>query len=138
MARARAQARISPRAISTTAEPLLPEIRAALEETFGATVTNSYGSSEGAGTAIGCGAGPWLHLSDDTVIVEPVDAAGRPVPPGTRADKVYLTNLFDHARPLNRDELTDQLALLTDAAPCPCGSTHRLIADPRPRPWPPS
>jgi phenylacetate-CoA ligase len=122
--------RISPRAISTTAEPLLPEIRAALEETFGVSVINSYGSSEGAGVAIGCGAGPWLHLSDDMVIVEPVDTAGRPVPPGTRADKVYLTNLFNHALPLIRYELTDQLELLADPAPCPCGSTHRLIADP--------
>lgn len=122
--------RISPRAISTTAEPLLPEIRAALEETFGVSVVNSYGASEGGGTAIGCGAGPWLHLSDDVVIVEPVDTAGRPVPPGTRADKIYLTNLFNHALPLIRYELTDQLELIPGAAPCPCGSTHRLISDP--------
>lgn len=122
--------RISPRAISTTAEPLLPEIRTALEETFGVSVINSYGSSEGGGTAIGCGAGPWLHLSDDLVIVEPVDTAGRPVPPGTRADKIYLTNLFNHALPLIRYEMTDQLELLADPPPCPCGSTHRLIADP--------
>jgi hypothetical protein len=27
-----------------------------------------------------------MHLPDDLVIVEPVDQAGRPVPPGTRFD----------------------------------------------------
>ncbi len=122
--------RISPHVISTMGESLLPEIRAALEVMFGAPVLNSYGASEAAWIAAGCGAGPWLHLSDDLVIVEPVDAAGRPVPPGTRADKVYLTNLFNHTVPLIRYELTDQLELLDDPAPCPCGCTHRRIADP--------
>jgi hypothetical protein len=29
----------------------------------------------------GCFRGPGIHLSDDLVIVEPVDLAGRPVPP---------------------------------------------------------
>ncbi|MDN5934285.1 MAG: hypothetical protein L0I24_24975, partial [Pseudonocardia sp.] len=124
--------RISPQVVAPTAEPLLPEIRAALGKAFGAPVVNGYGASEAAAIAIGCGAGPWLHLSDDLVIVEPVDAAGRPVPPGMRADRVYLTNLFNHTVPLIRYELTDQLELLAAAAaaPCPCGSTHRLIADP--------
>jgi phenylacetate-CoA ligase len=122
--------RISPQLVSAVAEPLLPEIRTALAAAFGAPVVNGYGSSEGGGIAVGCGAGPWLHLSDDLVIVEPVDAAGRPVPPGRRADKVYLTNLVNHALPLIRYELTDQIELLDDPAPCPCGSTHRRIADP--------
>ncbi|WP_300007449.1 hypothetical protein [Pseudonocardia sp.] len=122
--------RISPQVISSTSETLLPEIRAVLAETFGAPVVNGYGASEAAAIAIGCGVGPWLHLSDDLVIVEPVDVAGRPVPPGTRADKVYLTNLFNHTLPLIRYELTDQIELLVDDAPCPCGCTHRRIADP--------
>jgi phenylacetate-CoA ligase len=122
--------RISPQLVSAVAEPLLPEIRAALAEAFGAPVVNGYGASEGGGIAMGCGAGPWLHLSDDLVIVEPVDAAGQPGPPGTRADKVYLTNLFNHAVPLIRYEVTDQIELLDDPAPCPCGCTHRRIADP--------
>lgn len=125
--------RIAPQIVPTVAEPLLPEIRAALTEAFGAPVVNGYGASEAAGIAIGCGAGPWLHLADDLVVVEPVDRAGRPVPPGTRADKVYLTNLYNHALPLVRYELTDEVELLADPEPCPCGCTHRRIADPRGR-----
>lgn len=38
--------RIRPKRIWVGAEPLLPEIRLALEETFGAPVRNGYGSSE--------------------------------------------------------------------------------------------
>lgn len=38
--------RIRPKRIWVGAEPLLPEIRSALEETFGAPVRNGYGSSE--------------------------------------------------------------------------------------------
>ena len=61
------------------------------------------------------------------MIVEPVDEAGRPVPPGTRSDKIYVTALANPLLPLIRFELTDQVTLLDRA--CPCGSAHRLIAD---------
>jgi phenylacetate-coenzyme A ligase PaaK-like adenylate-forming protein len=49
-----------------------------------------YGTSEAGPVGVGCFRGPGIHLSDDLVIVEPVDLAGRPVPPGVRSDKVYL------------------------------------------------
>jgi phenylacetate-coenzyme A ligase PaaK-like adenylate-forming protein len=68
-----------------------------------------------------------MHLSDDLVIVEPVDRSGRPVPPGERSAKVLLTNLYNHAFPLIRYELTDEITLLDGR--CPCGSEHRLVAD---------
>ena len=112
------------------AEPLLPEIRAALEETWNVPVINLYGASEFGGTA-SCGLGPWLHLSDDLVIIEPVDAAGRPVAPGVCSDKIYVTNLFNYTMPFIRYEVTDQLQFLDRA--CPCGSAHQRIADPQGR-----
>ena len=59
--------------------------------------------------------------------MEPVDAAGRPVPPGTRSAKVLLTNLYNRAFPLIRYELTDEITLLDGG--CPCGSAFRLVAD---------
>ncbi len=122
--------RIAPLRILSAAEPLLPEIRAALEETWGAAVLNFYGMSEG-GSAVSCGSGPWLHLSDDLAIIEPVDPAGGPVLPGVRSEKIYLTNLFNHALPLIRYEVTDQITLLEGA--CPCGSVHQRIEDPQGR-----
>ena len=63
------------------------------------------------------------------MIVEPVDAEGRPVPPGTRSEKIYLTNLFNQALPLIRYEITDQITVMDEREPCPCGSAHRRIED---------
>lgn len=80
---------------------------------------------------IGCGRGPGLHLSDDLLIIEPVDEANQPVPVGHTSSKVLLTSLYNPALPLVRYELTDEITMLADR--CPCGSEHRLIADPHGR-----
>jgi phenylacetate-CoA ligase len=117
---------IAPRQVLAGAEPLLPEIRAAAEHAWGVKVINVYGTSEGGGTAVGCDRGS-THISEDQLIVEPVDLAGRPVPPGERAAKIYLTNLYNQVLPLIRFEITDEVTVLP--GPCPCGSDHRRIAD---------
>jgi phenylacetate-CoA ligase len=117
---------IAPRVIRCGAEPLLPEIRAAAEQTWGIPVGNVWGTSEGGGTAVPCGQAR-SHLSEDLLIVEPVDERGRAVPPGQRSAKVYLTNLYNQALPLIRYEITDEVTIL--AEPCPCGSAHRCVAD---------
>jgi phenylacetate-coenzyme A ligase PaaK-like adenylate-forming protein len=121
---------IAPAWVLTTSEPLLPETRAALETTFAVPVSNWYGTSEAGGSGAPCRQGPWLHLADDLMITEPVDAAGAPVAPGVRSERLFLTNLYNTALPLVRYEITDQVTVLPDAGPCPCGSTHRRIADP--------
>lgn len=121
---------IQPLRIASFAEPLLPEIRAALDETWHVPVINLWGASEFGGMG-SCGFGPWIHLNDDLVIIEPVDREGRPVEPGACADKIYVTNLFNYAMPLIRYEVTDQLRLVD--GPCPCGSAHQRIADPQGR-----
>ena len=123
--------RISPRRIRVGAEPLLPEIREAAEETWGVPVLNSYGASEAGGMAISCDHGPGLHLVEDLTIVEAVDDAGRPVGPGERSAKLYVTNLYNTTLPLIRYELTDEVTLTGE--PCPCGSAHRVISDPQGR-----
>jgi phenylacetate-CoA ligase len=119
--------RILPRRVVTTSEPLRPEARRALTQTFRAPVANMYGTSEAGPIGVGCFRGPGIHLCDDLVIVEPVDAAGRPVPPGVRSDKIYVTAISNPTLPLIRFELTDQVTLLD--RPCRCGSAHQLIAD---------
>jgi phenylacetate-CoA ligase len=118
--------RIAPRQILAGAEPLLPEIRAAAEQAWAGKVVNIWGTSEGGGTAVGCQQGS-THISEDLLIVEPVDMAGRPVAPGTRSAKVYLTNLYNRTLPLIRYEITDEVTVLP--GPCRCGSAHRRIAD---------
>ena len=117
---------IAPRRILAGAEPLLPEIRAAAEQVWGGSVINIWGTSEGGGTAVGCDQGG-THISEDLLIVEPVDPAGRPVLPGERSAKVYLTNLYNPVLPLIRYEITNEVTFLP--GPCPCGSAHQRIAD---------
>ena len=118
--------RIAPRRVLAGAEPLLPEIRAAAEQAWGVKVINVYGTSEGGGTAVGCDLGS-THISEDQLIVEPVDLAGRPVPPGERSAKIFLTNLYNPILPLIRFEITDEVMVLPGR--CPCGSEHRRIED---------
>lgn len=118
---------IQPRRILTMAEPLLPETRQAAEETWQAPVANMWGTSEAGVTAIGCFKGTGMHLTDDLVIVEAVDADGNPVPAGVRSHMVYVTNLFNPLMPLIRYEISDEVTLLDE--PCTCGSVHQRIAD---------
>src|SRR5262245_41565365 len=118
---------ISPRRIITIAEPLLPEVRDAVQAAWGARIANSWGTSEGGVVARGCYRGTGMHVSDDLLIIEPVDENGKAVPCGSESAKVYLTNLFNPLLPLIRYEITDQVTFLDE--PCACGSAHRRIAD---------
>jgi phenylacetate-CoA ligase len=119
--------RIQPHTIVVGGEPLLPEIRQAAEAAWGAPIHNWWLCSEGGPMGIGCGGSTGLHLSDDLLIVEPVDAGGHPVPAGERSAKVYLTNLYNPTLPLIRYELTDEVTELEGV--CPCGSQHRRVED---------
>ncbi len=116
---------IRPRRIWTCGEPLYPEIIAAVAREFGVTVSDLWGMSEG-GYAGSCGEGAGMHLSDDLTWIEPVDADGKPVPAGTRAAKFLFTNLYNHALPLIRYEVSDEIMVLEEQ--CPCGSGHRRIS----------
>lgn len=123
--------RIAPRFVLPSGEPLLPEARRDMAEAWQVPVLNMYASSETGPVGIPCPRGEGLHLPEDLVIVEPVDARGQPVRSGERSDKIYVTNLFNHTLPLIRYEITDEVTLLDEA--CACGSAHRAIADPQGR-----
>jgi phenylacetate-coenzyme A ligase PaaK-like adenylate-forming protein len=115
---------IAPELVLTCGEPLLPEVRAEIEAVWPVHVYNYYGMSEGP-YAFPCRAGDAMHLPDDLHYVEPVDEAGLPVPPGTPAAKLLVTNLFNLTEPLIRYEVTDQVVVVPE--PCPCGVATRRI-----------
>jgi phenylacetate-CoA ligase len=119
---------ISPRRVLGIAEPLLPEARAAIQRAWGVPIGNRYGMSEGVFAGF-CGHGS--HLPDDLCVFEPVGADGRPIPPGVPSERVYVTNLYNHALPLIRFEVTDEVTVVDGT--CPCGSAFRRIADPQGR-----
>jgi phenylacetate-CoA ligase len=118
--------RMAPRLVGMTSEPLLPEIRTAVAQTWGTPLFNGFGSTEGL-MGGSCSAERGIHLSDDLFVIEPVCERGDPVPPGERAAKVYLTSLYNRVQPLIRYELTDEITVLD--GPCPCGSTLLRIDD---------
>jgi phenylacetate-coenzyme A ligase PaaK-like adenylate-forming protein len=115
---------IRPTEVWTGGETLGPAARAAIEETFGATLRNSYGASEFLPIAWECGHGA-LHVNADWVILEPVDATFRPVAPGMRSHTTLLTNLANHVQPLIRIDIGDRTRWV--AAPCPCGSALPVV-----------
>jgi phenylacetate-CoA ligase len=124
--RARAgELRIHPRRVLSSAEPLLPEARRAIEEAWGGPVLNGYAASElliaGSCEAAGC------HIADDLIYFEPVDRLGKAVPADVISEKVFVTNLYNLALPLIRYELTDEVTVLSE--PCACGSSFRRLDD---------
>lgn len=115
--------RIHPVLIMTGGEFLSPDLRTRLSEAFDCYVQTAYACTEGGTIACEC-TEQRFHLNDDWVIVEPVDEHNRPVPDGTRSDKILLTNLFNFTQPYLRYEVTDRVVLHRE--PCACGS---------PSPW---
>ena len=98
---------ISPLAVSSTSEPLTPELRAAIESGFGVPVVDQFASTEGLVGASDPG-GTALTFASDMCIAEPVDADGRPVGAGETSARVLVTNLHNLTQPMIRYELTDR------------------------------
>lgn len=115
---------IAPRALWAGGERLAPGTRAFVARVFGAPITNDYGASECMAIAFECTRGR-LHVHDDWVLLEPVDAAGRPVPPGEPSHSVLLTNLANRVAPIVRYALGDSVTV--DPDPCPCGNPHQTV-----------
>lgn len=116
---------IDPEFISLGSEPVSRRALASIARAFPrAQIAETYGATECVAIANQCSAGR-MHVNEDLVILEPVDASGRPVPVGVASDKVYLTNLVNRAQPLLRYELSDSITLLDDD--CPCGSPMRSV-----------
>lgn len=110
---------IAPSIVWSGGEHLTPAARTAIERAFGAVVIDEYGSSECLSIAVGCSHG-WLHLNADWVVLEPVDARYRPVPPGTLSHTSLLTNLANRVQPVIRYDIGDRVVFRPD--PCECGS----------------
>lgn len=107
--------KITPQLVNCTAETLQPEFRAAISEAFGAPIFNTFATTEGLAGSSGPD-DPAITLATDSCIVELVDDACQPVPPGTASAKVLVTNLYNHLQPLIRYELNDSFTRQPDAA----------------------
>ena len=115
---------IRPDVVITGGELLTDPIRQKLRDRFGCYVQTHYSCTEGGEIACECREGH-LHINEDWVILEPVDREGRPVAPGVRSDRVFITNLSNRIQPFIRYELTDRV--IVHEEPCPCGRTTRWL-----------
>jgi phenylacetate-coenzyme A ligase PaaK-like adenylate-forming protein len=114
----------APREVWTGGETLSAGMRRFVQQAFGCRVVDHYGTSEFFTLASECSAGR-LHLNSDWAILEPVDAQGRPAPPGETGATTLLTNLANLVQPLIRYELGDRVAW--DPIACECGSRLPVI-----------
>jgi phenylacetate-CoA ligase len=104
--------KISPLIAANAGEPLLAETRTFVRNAFGIDIRNTYASIE-AYFAESWSGSELLHLVDDTVVIELVDADNQPVSPGTQSTKLLITNLANRLQPLIRYEITDEVTEAT-------------------------
>ena len=107
-----------PRAIVTTAEPLLPDWRERIQAAFGIAPFDQYGCNDGGILTQTCAYGRF-HIAENVSIVEVLDGT-RHVAPGEEGE-VAVTNLHARVLPFLRYKTGDR-AVLGDRE-CPCGAT---------------
>ncbi len=107
--------KIEPKMMLTTAEQLLPDHVERMVAGFGIRPGNSYGSTEGLTGTAPPGSDEFTFASD-RAIIEFVDADDEPVPAGTIAHHVLVTNLTSHAQPLIRYRMDDSMTELPPAS----------------------
>ena len=115
--------KVNPVCIIAEGEFLDEAVRKKISEAFHCDVTSSYSTAETGVIAYECRE-HHLHINDDWVILEPVDANCRPVSAGVESDKVLITNLLSYPQPIIRYELGDKVILHEEG--CLCGN---------PSPW---
>ncbi len=92
--------------INSVSAVLSPETREACRRAFGTGPIDQYGARETGLIACEC---PWCgkyHSNAETVLVEILDADGRPAAPGMTG-RVVLTSFYNYAMPLIRYEIGD-------------------------------
>ena len=115
---------INPVLLTLSAEGLPPREYDRIAKAFNAKVGNSYAATECPFLSFSC-EHKWLHVNEDWVVVEPVDAEYRPTPAGTQSHTVLISNLANHVQPVLRYDLGDSILQRPD--PCPCGNPLTAI-----------
>jgi phenylacetate-CoA ligase len=114
-----------PDALVLCADKPTPQMKAVIQEAFGARAFEEYGSVENAVLATECEHGS-LHAHPDFGIMEIIDAAGRPLPPG-QDGRIVCTSLLNRVQPLIRYDMGD--IGRWSRRTCPCGRAHLPVLD---------
>ncbi len=113
-----------PKMIITSAETLLPEDVAVMEQAFRARVYDQYAATEATTFWCTCRFGV-MHVNEEAAVCEFLDADGHSAPAG-QAARIVTTNLYGSPMRLIRYD-TGDMATLSDRRQCECGSNSRQI-----------
>ena len=118
-----------PLAVISRGEILLPAGRKAVEDVFACPVADFYNSEEIGNIAWECRTRPGVfHVNTDAVILELLDAADTPVPPGVEG-RAIVTNLYNRTMPFLRYDSGDYATWLDlEADRCTCGASTPTLA----------
>lgn len=104
------------KAITTTAEPLMPFQRKLFKEIFNCETFDQYGCGEIGAVAYECSAHEGLHVSEERVVVEL-----------NENNELILTDLDNYAFPLIRYKNGDQA--IPSGKKCSCGRKSQLLKE---------
>ena len=116
---------IRPHRIVLAGEVLADDVRRRIADAWGGEPLQVYGSTEALVLASESPERVGLHVSEDLVVLEVVDAHDRPVVPGVPGFKVLITSLVNRALPLIRYELADTVTIAP--GPDPSGRPYSRI-----------
>lgn len=105
------------RQVEAISEVLAPRVRALVREAWNVPVVDVYSTREAGYLALQCPDHEHLHVQAESALVEVLDDAGRPCPPGA-VGRVVVTPLHNFAMPLIRYAIGDYAEV---GAACPCG-----------------
>lgn len=111
------------RVVFVTGEVLFPYQRKVISETLNCPIANWYGGRDCGCIANECPQGG-LHVLSDSVVLELLDAEGRPVPTGEPGE-VVVTDLHSHEAPFLRYKTGD--IAVASPQPCSCGRALPLL-----------
>lgn len=109
--------------VFVTGEVLWPSQRDVITETMNCPVADGYGGRDSGFLSHECPQGG-MHILSDAVILEVVDADGRPVPPG-ESGEIVATDLYSHGVPFIRYATGDRGVLSRER--CRCGRALPLL-----------
>lgn len=107
------------RAVLTVGETVSHRLRLQCQEVLGVDIEDVYSSQELGYIALQCPVSGQYHVMAESVLVEVLDADGRPCAPG-ETGRLVASSLHNHAMPLIRYELGDYA---TVGQSCACGRT---------------
>lgn len=113
-----------PRSLIVGAEKLHDFQRELIERVFRAPVFETYGSREFMLIGAECPEHNGLHLSIDNLLVEILDEAGQPTPPGEEG-QVVITDLYNYGMPFIRYVNGDRA--VAGFSDCACGRGLPLL-----------